>query len=233
MFLSLFDERSFGFIRFKSAARLKAFTIAKELKFDTENIEKKHYTTLVFVYDKNLPAKEPIVYSSINKSLKSLLISYGSLMEYVTNKYIFKDNFIFSFEPLSIDNFTAYNYKPYSDHLLRKNVIVFNDELEPVFEFNSAREMARHFKIDLKLARTAIAKGAYQDYTLVIKEVSFRKKVFVFDSLTLNLIIELKSITEAFNYAKVNFYTMKNLLKTNKPYNNKIYSLSKTLPIQK
>src|SRR5882762_2987689 len=177
-----------GFIRFKIF--LKAFTIAKELKFDSENIDNKHYTTLVFVYDKNLPAKEPIVYSSINKSLKSLLISYGSLMEYVTNKYIFKDNFILSFEPLSIENFTAYNYKPYSDHLLRKNVIVF-------------------------------------------KKVLFRKKVFVFDCLTLNLIIELKSITEAFNYAKVNFYTMKNLLKTNKPYNNKIYSFSKTLPIQK
>jgi hypothetical protein len=62
-------------------------------------------------------------------------------MEYVTNKYIFKDNFILSFEPISVENFTAYNYKPplRGDHLVRKNVIVFNDELEPVFEFNSAR----------------------------------------------------------------------------------------------
>ena len=107
MFVSLFDKGSFGFIRIKFV--LIALTIAKELKFEIENIDNKHYTTLVFVYDKNLPDKEPIMYSSINKSLKSLLISYSSLMEYVTNKYIFRDNLILSFEPLSLENLTAYN----------------------------------------------------------------------------------------------------------------------------
>jgi hypothetical protein len=46
--------------------------------------------------------------------------------------------------------------------------------------------MARHFNIDGKKARSAISKGVYLDYTLIVKPVSFRKKVFVFDSETLN-----------------------------------------------
>jgi hypothetical protein len=87
--------------------------------------------------------------------------------------------------------------------------------------------MAKHFKIDTKIARTAIAKGVYLDYNLVTKLVSFRKEVFVFDSETYNLITELKSITAAMKYAKVNFYTMKNLLETKNSHNKKIYSYSK------
>ena len=87
--------------------------------------------------------------------------------------------------------------------------------------------MAKIFNIDGKKARSAISKGVYLDYTLISKEVSFRKEVFVFNSDTFNLITELKSITAAIDYAKVNFYTMKSLLETNKPHNGKIYSYSK------
>ena len=226
-FLSLFKIDTYGYIRFEKF--LKAFTIAKELKFDVENIDNKHYASLVFVYKKTL--SEPIVYSSINKALKSLLISHGTLLECITNKYFYKDNIRLSFEPLSPEDFTDYTYKPSGDNQLRKTVIVFNDELEPVFEFNSAREMDRHFKVDGKIVRTAISKGAYQDYTIVSKPVSFRKEVFVFDSDTLKLITNLKSITAAMNYAKVNFYTMKNLLDTNLPHKSKIYSYNKTFKI--
>ena len=150
---------------------------------------------------------------------------------FITNKYFYKDNIRLSFEPLSPEDFTDYTYKPSGDNQLRKTVIVFNDELEPVFEFNSAREMDRHFKVDGKIVRTAISKGAYQDYTIVSKPVSFRKEVFVFDSDTLKLITNLKSITAAMNYAKVNFYTMKNLLDTNLPHKSKIYSYNKTFKI--
>lgn len=98
-----------------------------------------------------------------------------------------------------------------------------------MYEFNSAREMARHFNIDGKKARSAISKGVYLDYTLIVKPVSFRKKVFVFDSETFNFIIELKSITVAQKYAKVNFYTMMSLLETNNPHNGKIYSYCKKI----
>lgn len=76
--------------------------------------------------------------------------------------------------------------------------------------------MAKNFNIDGKKARSAISKGIYLDYTLITKEVSFRKEVFVFNSETFNLITELKSITAAIDYAKVNFYTMKSVLEKNK-----------------
>jgi hypothetical protein len=40
---------------------------------------------------------------------------------------------------------------------------------------------------------------------------------------TLKVITELRSITAAMKYAKVNFYTMKTLLETNEPHNGKIF----------
>jgi hypothetical protein len=226
-FQSQFPKDSFGFIRFDKF--LKAFTIAKEMDIENKLKEEEtlRYSTLVFLYRKSLPDKEPIVYSSINKTLKSLFISYGSLIDCITNKYIFKEDLILSFEPLSSENIREYSYKLSGDNQLRKTVALFNDELEPAFEFNSAREMAKFFTIDGKKARSAISKGVYLDYTLITKEVSFRKEVFVFNSETFNLITELKSITAAIDYAKVNFYTMKSLLETNKPHNGKIYSYSK------
>jgi len=84
--------------------------------------------------------------------------------------------------------------------------------------------MARYFKIDGKKARSAISNGVYLYFTIITKPVSFRKKVFVFDSETFNLITELKSITAAIDYAKVNCYTMKHLLDSNKPHNGIIFS---------
>jgi 6-pyruvoyl-tetrahydropterin synthase len=154
-------------------------------------------------------------------------------MDNISNKYLLKDNIILSFEPLTPEDFIDYNYKPEGDNQLRKNILFLNEENEPVFEFKSAREMARYFKIDAKLARTAIEKGVYLNFTLVNKLVSFRKTVFVFDSNNLNLITELKSLTIAMNYAKVNFYTLKKLLETNKAHNGKIYSYNKSLKFNK
>ena len=70
--------------------------------------------------------------------------------------------------------------------------------------------MARYFRIDGKVARAAIAKGEYQDFLLVSKEVSNRKTIYVFDSNSHELLEELKKSTaKALKYAKVNFYTLK------------------------
>lgn len=52
--------------------------------------------------------------------------------------------------------------------------------------------MARYFRIDGKVARAAIAKGEYQDFLLVSKEVSNRKTIYVFDSNSHELLEELK-----------------------------------------
>ena len=41
------------------------------------------------------------------------------------------------------------------------------------------REMARYFNIDGKVARAAIAKGEFQDFLLIVKEISFRHRVYV------------------------------------------------------
>jgi len=97
------------------------------------------YATLVFMYNKSLPDTEPIVYSSINKTLKSLSISHSSLIDFITNKYIFKEDLIFSFEPFSSVNIQEYSNKPSGENQLRKTVILYNDDLEPVFEVYSAR----------------------------------------------------------------------------------------------
>ena len=215
---------------------LKAYSIAKDYNLKLDNkidgfSADRHYSNLIFLYNKNLPNNQPVVYSSINRALNSLGISYGRLLECDTNKYIFKDKLILSFEPLLPDNFKDYKIKPKGDNQLRKFVILFNNEGESLFEFNSEREMARHFNIDAKLVRTAIAKGEYLHYTLVSKLEPFRKEIFVFDSNTLELNTKLKSITIAMSYAKVSFYTLKKLLETNKPHNGKYYSYSDKPPL--
>jgi len=48
--------------------------IAKELNLESENLGNTQYATLIFVYNKTLKDKSPIVYYSINKALKSLSI---------------------------------------------------------------------------------------------------------------------------------------------------------------
>ena len=231
-YLDLFrgsTPESLGFIRFTKF--LKAYSIAKDYNLKLDNITDgssadKHYSNLIFVYNKDLPHNQPVVYSSTNKALKSLGISYGRLLECDTNKFIFKDKFILSFEPLLPDNIKDYKFKPKGDNQLRKFVVLFNNEGESLFEFKSEREMARHFNVDAKLVRTAIDKGEYLHYTLVSKLEPFRKEIFVFDSNTLELITKLKSITIAMSYAKVSFYTLKILLETKKSHNGKIYSFS-------
>ena len=105
-----------------------------------------------------------------------------------------------------------------------KHVLVFNQDNEVIFEFKSGREMARFFTIDPKVARAAITKGEYQDFLLVVKEVSYRKEVYVFDSNTRQLITKFDSVTKAMKYAKVNFYTLKSLIEKGNSHNGKIYS---------
>lgn len=120
---------------------------------------------------------EPIVYSSTNKAIKALLISHGTLMDYIANQYIFRNNLALSFEPISSEDLAAFSEKPVGDNLARREIIVFNENNEPVYEFKSGREMARYFAIDGKVARTAISEGTYQNFTLVAKSVSYRQEI--------------------------------------------------------
>ena len=225
-FLFLFEQDSFGFNRFQKF--LTAYTIAKELKSDPKFLQEKHFSNLVFVYNKRFPEKDPIVYSSINKALKSLLISHSTLMDCVINQYILRDNLVLSFEPFTQESLVLFTNKPIADNQLRKEVIVFNEENELAYVFKSGREMARHLKIDGKVARAAILEGTYQNFTLIAKAISNRQEVLVLSSETFELVTELKSITVAMKYAKVNFYTMKILLETNKPHFGKIFKYKNT-----
>ena len=84
--------------------------------------------------------------------------------------------------------------------------------------------MANYFKIDGKVARAAIAQGEYQDFLLISREVSDRKPIYVFDNNSHELINELKSVTKALKYAKVNYYTLKSLIENGNSYDGKIYS---------
>jgi hypothetical protein len=57
-------------------------------------------------------------------------------MEHINNKYIYNNNLILSFEVILPENFVEYSYKPEGDNLLRKNITVFNECNEPVFELS-------------------------------------------------------------------------------------------------
>jgi hypothetical protein len=165
-----------------------------------------------------------MVYSSINRALKGLQISYSSLLNHINNKYLYNSSLILSFEPLLIDNFSEYKEKPAGDSQLRKHIVVYNQDNEVIIEFKSGREMANYFQIDGKVARAAIALGEYQDFLLISREVSNRKTIYVFDNNSHPLIDELKSITKALKYAKVNYYTLKSLMESGNSYDGKIYS---------
>lgn len=220
--LSLFSKDSVGYSRL--AVFLKTLKTANSLTFDSDDLDSKYYCFLIFVYDVNLPSKDPIVYSSINRAMQGLQISYSSLLSYINNKYLYKSSIILSFEPLSVENFSEYAEKPTGDNQLRKHIVVFNQDNEVIIEFKSGREMANYFKIDGKVARAAIAQGEYQDFLLISREVSYRKAIYVFDSNSHKLLAELKSVTKAMKYAKVNFYTLKSLIESGNSHDGKIYS---------
>lgn len=220
--LSLFSIGSEGYNRLN--VFLQTFEKANNLKYDVEDIDSKYYCFLVFVYDIHCPDKDPIVYSSINKALKGLKISNSNLLDHIFNNYIYNENFILSFEPVSVESFEKYTNKPSGDNQLRKHITVYNQDNEVVTEFKSGREMARYFQIDGKLARTAITKGEYQDFLLVVKEVSNRKVIYVFDSNSHELIDTLNGVSRALKYAKVNFYTLKSIIESGTSYQGKIYS---------
>ena len=84
--------------------------------------------------------------------------------------------------------------------------------------------MARYFQIDGKVVRAAIAKGEYQDFLLISKDVSFRQTIYVFDSKIKEKLTVFFGISKALKYAKVNFYTLKSLIEKGNSYNGKIYS---------
>ncbi len=224
--LSLFVVGSEGYNRLYIF--LKTYKTANNLKYEFEDVDSKHSCFLVFVYDINSSGKDPVVYSSINRALKGLQISYSTLLDYINNNYLYKSNFILSFEPLVADDFRAiakkYQEKPVGDNQVRKHITVYNQDNEVVTEFKSGREMARYFRIDGKVARAAIAKGEYQDFLLISREVSNRKAIYVFDSDTHELIGQLSSVTRAMKYAKVNFYTLKSLVESGNSHEGKIYS---------
>jgi hypothetical protein len=220
--LSLFTTGSEGFERL--SIFLQTFKTANKIKFEQEDLDNKYYCFLIFIYDITNPKKIPIIYSSINKALKGLQISHSSLLDHINNNYIFKSKFIISFEPINEDEFKNYIEKPVGDNQLRKHITVYNLDNEIVTEFKSGREMAKYFNIDGKVARAAITKGEFQDFLLVVKEISNRKLIYVFDSDTLELIDKIDGISKAMNYAKVNFYTFKNLIENRNSYNGKIYS---------
>lgn len=220
--LSLFSKDSVGYRRL--AIFLKTLKTANSLTFDSEDLDSKYYCFLIFAYDVNSPNKDPIVYSSINRAMQGLQISYSSLLSYINNKYLYKSSIILSFEPLSVENFFEYTEKPTGDNQLRKYIVVYNQDNEVIIEFKSGREMAKYFKIDGKVARAAIAQGEYQDFLLISREVSNRKTIYVFDNNSHELLAELKSVTKAMKYAKVNFYTLKSLIESGNSHDGKIYS---------
>lgn len=161
----------------------------------------------------------------INKALKGLQIGYSTLLDYINNKYIYKSSTIISFEYLLAEDFKEYREKPKWDNQMRKHIIVYNkDNNEIVMEFKSGREMARHFQIEGKIARTAIAKGEYEDFLLISKDVYNRKVIYVFDSNTYELLEKFYGISKVLKYAKINFYSLKTLIENGHSHNGKIYS---------
>jgi len=61
-------------------------------------------------------------------------------------------------------------------------------------------------------------------YWLISKYVSFRKKIYVFDSKTKEILAKFIGVSKALKYAKVNFYTLKSLIEKGNSYYGKIYS---------
>lgn len=220
--LSLFTVGSDGYNRLY--VFLQTFKTANNLKFEQEDIDNKYFCFLVFVYDISSPSKKPIIYSSINRTLKALQISHSTLLYHINNHYIYNSKSILSFEPVIIGDFEKYTEKPVGDNQLRKHVAVYNLDNELVTEFKSGREMAKYFKIDGKIARAAIAKGEFQDFLLIAKEVSFRKTIYVFDSSTHQLIDKINGVSKALKYAKINYYTLKSLIEKGNSFKGKIYS---------
>lgn len=220
--LSLFTAGSEGFERL--SVFLQVFKTVDNIKFELEDLGNKYYCFLVFIYDITSPDKNPIVYSSINRALKGLQISHSNLLDHINNNYLFKSKFIISFEPIDADALKNYIEKPVGDSQLRKHITVYNLDNEIVTEFKSGREMAKYFNIDGRVARAAIALGEFQDFLLIVKEISHRKTIYVFDSDTLELTDKINGVSKAMKYAKVNFYTLKNLIENRNSYNGKIYS---------
>lgn len=220
--LSLFTVGSHGYNRIN--VFLKTFKLANGLDYTPEDADNQYYCFLVFVYSITSPHKRPIVYSSINRALKGLQISYSTLLDYINNKYLFNSNLVLSFESLVEEDFVEYKEKPTADNQLRKHVIVYNLDNELVTGFKSGREMARYFQIDGKVARAPIAKGEYMEFFLVCKDVSFIKTIYVFYSNTKEILAKFLGVSKALKYAKVHFYTLKSLIEQGNSYNGKIYS---------
>lgn len=219
--LSFFVVGSKGYIRLK--VFLKAFMLARDLKYELEDLGARHSSILVFVYE-HFSDKDPIIYSSINKALNGLQISYGNLIDHAYNPYLYNFKYIITFEPVDRDTFDIYKPKPPTDNQMHHNITLYNSDNDIAYVFKSAREMSRYFKIDAKIVRAAVQKGEYLDFTLVLKLVSFRKTIFVFDCNTDELIETFTNSKKALNYAKVHYYKLVHLINTGECYNGKKYS---------
>jgi len=86
----------------------------------------------------------------------------------------------------------------------------------------SGREMAKYFQIDGNVARAAITRDNYMNFLLVVKEVSNRKIIYIFDSNIYELIDIFNGV--ALKYAKVKFYTLNSLIESGTSYQGKIYN---------
>ena len=91
--------------------------------------------------------------------------------------------------------------------------------------------MAKYFQIDGKVARAAITKGEFQDFLLIVKEVSNRKTIYVFDSSTHKLIDKINGVSKALKYAKINYYQLKSLIENGNSFKDKIYSYKDKLEV--
>jgi len=57
-----------------------------------------------------------MIYSSINRAIWMLQISHSTLLDYIFNNYIYKSNFILSFEPIDLETFDQYTIKLAGDN---------------------------------------------------------------------------------------------------------------------
>ena len=237
IFRDSFKPNSFGYARFsyflivfKSALDFRQNPNYNELINQHSSTRYSNYSTLIWCYDltKANAIAVPLIFSSINKTLKSLSISHSTLIESLQLKYLVNNSLALSLSPLTLDELATFKIKDKANHLMRKLIQLYNEELELIHEFKSMREMARFFGVNFKLIAAATKIGQFRNYHLIVKPYSFNKPVYVYDAVTHNLIIKLNSINAAMKYSHCSFYTLIKLIETGSVHNGKIFSYNAT-----
>lgn len=152
-----------------------------------------------------------------------LHLSYGRLIHLIANRYLF-GSIALSFTPLTSQDILSYTLEGIKDNLIRIIVHVYDNSGYLLHTFSSGRKFSDYFGLDGKEGRKYIASGQYLGYTLTVVPVASRKPVYVFDSITLKLVLTIPSTSAALKHAKVGFGTMQDLLKTHRIHNGHIYS---------